>query len=89
MIVGNKVDKVRDCYSRLVYPVTGLIGNPPSPRCVQEFSRTVSTQEGAAFAASRNPPWMFMECSAKKGGNEIIGEEGVFGQVVEKARLLV
>lgn len=47
----------------------------------------MSTAEGAAFAASRSPPWMFMECSAKKGGDEIIGDEGVFGKVVDKVRL--
>lgn len=27
-----------------------------------------------------------MECSAKKGGLEVIGEEGLFGQVVDKVR---
>ncbi|KAL8286688.1 hypothetical protein RQP46_004216 [Phenoliferia psychrophenolica] len=57
-----------------------IVGN----KVDKEFSRTVSTAEGAAFAASRNPPWMFMECSAKKGGDEIIGDEGVFGKVVDK-----
>lgn len=25
-----------------------------------------------------------MECSAKKGGDEVIGEEGLFGRVVDK-----
>jgi hypothetical protein len=55
---------------------------------LKEFSRVVSTAEGAAFAASRDPPWLFMECSAKKGGEDIVGYEGLFGKVVDKVRLL-
>lgn len=52
----------------------------------QEFSRTVSTAEGQAFAASRDPPWMFMECSAKKGGEDVSGADGIFSRVVDKVR---
>lgn len=54
---------------------------------LQEFSRTVSTEEGRAFAASRDPPWMFAECSAKKGGDDVSGAEGIFGKVVDQVRL--
>ncbi|ORY62874.1 ras family-domain-containing protein [Leucosporidium creatinivorum] len=57
-----------------------IVGN----KVDKEFSRTVSTAEGAAFAAAQNPPWLFMECSAKKGGEEVAGEEGLFGRVVDK-----
>ncbi|GAA5839615.1 hypothetical protein JCM11251_003559 [Rhodosporidiobolus azoricus] len=57
-----------------------IVGN----KVDKEFSRTVSTEEGLAFASSRDPPWMFMECSAKKGGEEVGGEEGVFGKVVDQ-----
>lgn len=58
---------------------------PPVLTPPQEFSRTVSTSEGASFAATRDPPWMFMECSAKKGGSEVMDEsEGLFGRVVDK-----
>jgi len=57
-----------------------IVGN----KVDKEFSRTVSTAEGAQFAASRDPPWMFMECSAKKGGSEVVGDDGVFGKVVDK-----
>lgn len=54
---------------------------------LQEFSRTVSTAEGQAFAASRDPPWMFMECSAKKGGEDVSGADGIFSKVVDKVRI--
>ncbi|BGP13017.1 hypothetical protein JCM10213_008008 [Rhodosporidiobolus nylandii] len=57
-----------------------IVGN----KVDKEFSRTVSTEEGRAFAASRDPPWMFMECSAKKGGEDVSGAEGIFGKVVDK-----
>ncbi|GAA5939884.1 hypothetical protein JCM3775_007137 [Rhodotorula graminis] len=57
-----------------------IVGN----KVDKEFSRTVSTEEGRAFAASRDPPWLFMECSAKKGGDDVSGAEGIFGQVVDK-----
>ena len=30
---------------------------------------------------------MFMECSAKKGGEEIVGEEGLFERVVDKVSI--
>lgn len=50
----------------------------------KEYSRVVSAEEGQAFAASRDPPWHFMETSAKKGGEEIVGDEGLFGVVVDK-----
>ena len=56
--------------------------------CAQEFSRTVSTAEGQAFAASRDPPWMFMECSAKKGGEDVSGADGIFSKVVDKVRVV-
>ncbi|GAA6031266.1 hypothetical protein NBRC10512_003288 [Rhodotorula toruloides] len=74
MIVGNKVDKA----SRAGFlPLAHLWP-------LMEFSRTVSTAEGQAFAASRDPPWMFMECSAKKGGDDVSGDDGIFGKVVDK-----
>ncbi|GAA6051310.1 hypothetical protein JCM3770_006805 [Rhodotorula araucariae] len=57
-----------------------IVGN----KVDKEFSRTVSTEEGRAFAASRDPPWLFMECSAKKGGDDVSGAEGIFGRVVDK-----
>ncbi|TNY21718.1 ras family-domain-containing protein [Rhodotorula diobovata] len=57
-----------------------IVGN----KVDKEFSRTVSTEEGRAFAASRDPPWLFMECSAKKGGDDVSGAEGIFGKVVDK-----
>lgn len=57
-----------------------IVGN----KVDKEYSRVVSTAEGEAFAASRNPPWMFLECSAKKGGEEVVGDEGLFGLVVDK-----
>ncbi|GAA6040759.1 hypothetical protein JCM8097_003284 [Rhodosporidiobolus ruineniae] len=57
-----------------------IVGN----KVDKEFSRTVSTEEGRAFAASRDPPWLFMECSAKKGGDNVSGAEGIFGRVVDK-----
>ncbi|GAA6000375.1 uncharacterized protein JCM10292_001483 [Rhodotorula paludigena] len=57
-----------------------IVGN----KVDKEFSRTVSTEEGRAFAASRDPPWMFMECSAKKGGDDVSGPEGIFGKVVDQ-----
>ncbi|GAA5875716.1 hypothetical protein JCM16303_003963 [Sporobolomyces ruberrimus] len=50
----------------------------------KEFGRVVSYEEGEEFARSRNPPWLFMECSAKKGGNDISGDAGIFGKVVDK-----
>jgi Ras-related protein Rab-18 len=53
----------------------------------QEYLRKVSTAEGEAFAASLDPPWMFMECSAKLGGETIVGSEGVFSRVVDQVRL--
>lgn len=59
-----------------------IVGN----KVDKEYSRVVSTAEGAAFAASRDPPWSFMECSAKQGGSEIIGEEGLFSRVVDQVR---
>ena len=57
-----------------------IVGN----KVDKEFSRVVSTAEGAAFAAAQNPPWLFMECSAKKGGEDVAGEEGLFGRVVDR-----
>jgi Ras-related protein Rab-18 len=57
-----------------------IVGN----KVDKEFSRVVSTAEGEAFAKSQNPPWMFMECSAKKGGEDISGGDGLFGRVVDK-----
>ncbi|GAA5974009.1 hypothetical protein JCM11641_008211 [Rhodosporidiobolus odoratus] len=57
-----------------------IVGN----KVDKEFSRTVSTEEGRAFAASRDPPWLFMECSAKKGGDDVSGAEGIFGKVVDQ-----
>ncbi|GAA5853405.1 hypothetical protein JCM8547_002442 [Rhodosporidiobolus lusitaniae] len=57
-----------------------IVGN----KVDKEFSRTVSTEEGRAFATSRDPPWLFMECSAKKGGDDVSGPEGIFGRVVDK-----
>ncbi|BGP36936.1 hypothetical protein JCM10449v2_000838 [Rhodotorula kratochvilovae] len=57
-----------------------IVGN----KVDKEFSRTVSTEEGRAFAASRDPPWLFMECSAKKGGDDVSGADGIFGKVVDK-----
>ncbi|KAI5481940.1 Ras-related protein Rab-18 [Pseudohyphozyma bogoriensis] len=50
----------------------------------KEFSRTVSAAEGAAFAASRNPPWGFMEASAKRGGDEVNGEDGIFTKLLDQ-----
>ncbi|GAA5845007.1 hypothetical protein JCM3766R1_004846 [Sporobolomyces carnicolor] len=50
----------------------------------KEHERVVSTEEGRQFASSRNPPWLFMECSAKKGGQDISGDAGIFGTVVDK-----
>ncbi|GAA6023713.1 hypothetical protein JCM11491_002677 [Sporobolomyces phaffii] len=57
-----------------------IVGN----KVDKEFARTVSTDEGRQFAQSRNPPWLFMECSAKKGGEDISGDAGIFGKVVDK-----
>ncbi|GAA5862820.1 hypothetical protein JCM5296_006792 [Sporobolomyces johnsonii] len=57
-----------------------IVGN----KVDKEYSRVVSTEEGRAFAASREPPWMFMECSAKKGGDDVSGDAGIFGKVVDK-----
>ncbi|GEM06554.1 ras-related protein Rab-18 [Rhodotorula toruloides] len=57
-----------------------IVGN----KVDKEFSRTVSTAEGQAFAASRDPPWLFMECSAKKGGDDVSGDDGIFGKVVDR-----
>lgn len=62
-----------------------IVGN----KVDKEFSRVVSTAEGEQFAASQNPPWMFMECSAKKGGEDVIGEDGLFGKVVDKVGVRV
>lgn len=59
-----------------------IVGN----KVDKEFSRVVSAAEGEAFAKSQNPPWMFMECSAKKGGQDICGDGGLFGKVVDKVR---
>ncbi|GAA5826241.1 hypothetical protein JCM5353_008802 [Sporobolomyces roseus] len=57
-----------------------IVGN----KVDKEFGRVVSTEEGEAFARSRNPPWLFMECSAKKGGEDISGDAGIFGKVVDR-----
>ncbi|KAK4054710.1 hypothetical protein OIV83_000634 [Microbotryomycetes sp. JL201] len=57
-----------------------IVGN----KVDKEFNRVVSTAEGEAFAAAQNPPWMFMECSAKKGGLDVSGEDGLFSRVVDK-----
>ncbi|GAA5942251.1 uncharacterized protein JCM15063_002949 [Sporobolomyces koalae] len=57
-----------------------IVGN----KVDKEFNRTVSYQEGLDFATSRNPPWLFMECSAKKGGEDISGDAGIFGKVVDQ-----
>ncbi|SCV68440.1 BQ2448_561 [Microbotryum intermedium] len=57
-----------------------IVGNKTD----REFSRVVSTAEGAAFAKAQNPPWLFMECSAKKGGEDVTGEDGLFSRVVDK-----
>ncbi|GAA6064268.1 hypothetical protein JCM10212_001652 [Sporobolomyces blumeae] len=57
-----------------------IVGN----KVDKEHARVVSTQEGEEFARSRNPPWMFMECSAKKGGDDVSGDAGIFGKVVDK-----
>lgn len=67
---------------RIARPRTDLF----PPHVAQEFSRTVSTAEGQAFAASRDPPWMFMECSAKKGGEDVSGADGIFSKVVDQVR---
>ncbi|SCZ90371.1 BZ3500_MvSof-1268-A1-R1_Chr1-3g01948 [Microbotryum saponariae] len=57
-----------------------IVGNKTD----REFSRVVSTAEGEAFAQAQNPPWLFMECSAKKGGEDVTGEDGLFSRVVDK-----
>ncbi|GAA5985418.1 hypothetical protein JCM5350_007759 [Sporobolomyces pararoseus] len=57
-----------------------IVGN----KVDKEHARVVSTEEGMNFAKSRNPPWLFMECSAKKGGEDISGDAGIFGKVVDK-----
>jgi len=46
----------------------------------KEFARTVTTEEGALFAKSSNPPCLFRECSAK--GN--LNIEEVFNALVDK-----
>jgi Ras-related protein Rab-18 len=69
------------CRSHCSSPGADALFQPP-----QEFSRTVSSEEGRAFAASRDPPWLFAECSAKKGGDDVSGAEGIFGKVVDKVR---
>ncbi|GAA5915306.1 uncharacterized protein JCM6883_002392 [Sporobolomyces salmoneus] len=57
-----------------------IVGN----KVDKEHQRVVSTEEGENFAKSRNPPWLFMECSAKKGGEDISGDAGIFGKVVDR-----
>jgi hypothetical protein len=99
MIVGNKVDKVRGRYLHISprvhsgiseeFEESAIVTDALLPLCSfpQEFNRTVSSEEGRAFAASRDPPWLFAECSAKKGGDDVSGAEGIFGKVVDKVRL--
>lgn len=94
MIVGNKVDKVSRAgllpcsflaaCAMCAHPYGEWLHSHIVRYAAQEFSRTVSTAEGQAFAASRDPPWMFMECSAKKGGDDVSGDDGIFGKVVDK-----
>lgn len=57
-----------------------IVGN----KVDKEFSRAVSRDEGERFAQRQNPPWLFMETSAKKGGEEVSGDEGLFGAVVDR-----
>ncbi|KAM0756561.1 ras-domain-containing protein [Meredithblackwellia eburnea MCA 4105] len=58
-----------------------IVGNKTD----KEFNRVVSTREGEEFAKSRSPEWMFMEVSAKRGGDECGGDkDGVWGRVVDK-----
>lgn len=57
-----------------------IVGN----KVDKEYSRAVSRQEGEQFAQRQSPPWLFMETSAKKGGEEVSGDEGLFGAVVDR-----
>ncbi|GAA6011930.1 hypothetical protein JCM8202_004203 [Rhodotorula sphaerocarpa] len=76
----NELDTFAGTGSASREVVRMIVGN----KVDKEFSRTVSTAEGQAFAASRDPPWMFMECSAKKGGEDVSGADGIFSRVVDK-----
>lgn len=60
-----------------------IVGNKTD----KEYQRAVSYEEGKAFAESREPKWMFMEASAKRGGDEL-GIDGLWGRVVDKVILL-
>lgn len=52
----------------------------------QEHARQVSRAEGEQFASSRDPPWMFAECSAKRGGRDVVGDDGLLLKVVDEVR---
>lgn len=83
-----------DSLSSWIAELDTFAGTSPASRSVvrmivgnkvdKEFNRVVSTEEGEAFAKRQNPPWGFMECSAKVGGGVVGGEEGLFGRVVDQ-----
>jgi Ras-related protein Rab-18 len=88
IVVGNKVDKVRLPSLRLSFyisnPCLAELAFCPSlahkyiSECMQEFSRQVSTAEGAEFAEKMGS--LFIEASAKTS----VGVREAFQEVVEK-----